>query len=806
MIPFTPIRATARTRPAAAQGFARRVLVVLGAVVALGACNGDEVIDPPFRDTVKPAVALAKGTSQNDTSLALTVNATDNIGLKTIRVMLSGGVSAAYDTTFTSSVQAVSLALSVRVPSSAPIGSTVNIRAIAIDGAANQSDTARLVMTVGNLEPPQSVITSPAAGSPVVSGKALVLSISAKARYKVRTLGYQLSGAYTTRDSVLYGAPFKDSLSLLDTLTIPDTVKGTVVTVTPFIVDSLNQRVLGTAVSYSVQSAANSNTVPVVRTGVTGRLEVSDTIFVEATDPVGIATLGYEVRSITGQLVAADSVASTGGFSTLLRTFRTRVPVTVFPTTVTVTGFARNTNGRRDVARFTSGAARLDTVSVVAGFTNPLPNGGKVADALYFPRNDRLYLTNIERNQLEVFNLSDSSFKAAINVGSRPWGISAWPRNRDGVMGDTLLVANSGGTNISYVNLLAGTTGREVFRYLLPNIVAYSITTVKSSTTDQPITQRTVYDFSDRPQFLATTCTGGTATGSPCQDVIVVYSTTPTPGQSTPFANQGTMRWENVTKRTSHFFFEQAMGQSSGRSDTLEIERFAAAGFGSDSLLLPAKQLVTGPNGNFNYSVVVRLDQLAFRDTTYVRNSGNFRRAVVGEGGPVFGSRAMTYDATMGLDNSTPLPVIDRGLSRPLDVADFIANSFSRVQGVGINFDGELSAVKGDSTYIFDRTLRLQGILQSKSSAGGLDFHPLNTGANSTPLRTRLAFVASSEAVIDIFDTYCYQKVASIPVRDPIIGPVRASIRPNGQIVLIGATIRGVTLVALPDTFTTTCQ
>ena len=485
---------------------------------------------------------------------------------------------------------------------------------------------------------------------------------------------------------------------------------------------------------------------------------------------------------------------------------RTRVPVTVFPTTVTVTGFARNTNGRRDVARFTSGAARLDTVSVVAGFTNPLPNGGKVADALYFPRNDRLYLTNIERNQLEVFNLSDSSFKAAINVGSRPWGISAWPRNRDGVMGDTLLVANSGGTNISYVNLLAGTTGREVFRYLLPNIVAYSITTVKSSTSDQPITQRTVYDFSDRPQFLATTCTGGTATGSPCQDVIVVYSTTPTPGQSTPFANQGTMRWENVTKRTSHFFFEQAMGQSSGRSDTLEIERFAAAGFGSDSLLLPAKQLVTGPNGNFNYSVVVRLDQLAFRDTTYVRNSGNFRRAVVGEGGPVLGSRAMTYDATMGLDNSTPLPVIDRGLSRPLDVADFIANSFSRVQGVGINFDGELSAVKGDSTYIFDRTLRLQGILQSKSSAGGLDFHPLNTGANSTPLRTRLAFVASSEAVIDIFDTYCYQKVASIPVRDPIIGPVRASIRPNGQIVLIGATIRGVTLVALPDTFTTTCQ
>ncbi len=803
MIPFTPIRATARTRPAATSG---RVLVVLGAVAALGACNGDAVIDPPFRDTVKPAVALAKGTAQSDTTLVLSVNATDNIGLKTIKVTLSGGVAAAYDTTFTTSVQAATLALTIRVPSSAPLGSTVNIRAIAMDGAENWSDTARLVMTVGNLEPPQAVVTSPAAGSPVVSGKALVLSISAKARDKVRTLGYQLSGAYSARDSVLYGAPLKDSVGLLDTLTIPDTVKGASITVTPFIIDSLNQRVSGTPVSYAVQSAANANTIPIVHTGVTSRLEVSDTIFVEATDPVGISTLGYEVRTLTGALITADSISSTGGFSTLVRTFRTRLPVTVFPTTVTITGFARNANGRRDVERFTSGATRLDTVAVVAGYTNPLPNGGQIADALYFPRNDRLYLTNIERNQLEVFNLADSSFKAAINVGSRPWGISAWPRSRSGDMGDTLLVANSGGTNISYVNLLTGTTGREVFRYALPNIVAYSITTVKSNTTDEPITQRTVYDFSDRPQFIASTCTGGTVPGSPCQDVIVVYSTTPTPGQSTPFAKQGTMRWENLTRRTSHFFFEQAMGQSAGRSDTLEIERFAAAGFGSDSLLLPARQTIVTPSGTFNYSVVVRLDQLAFRDTTFVRNSGNFRRVVVGEGGPVLGSRAMTYDATMGLDQSTPLPVIDRGLSRPLDVTDFIANTFSRVQGVGINFDGELSAVKGDSTYIFDRTLRLQGILQSKSGIGGLDFHPLNTGPNSNPLRTRLAFVASSDAVIDIFDTYCYQKIASIPIRDPIVGPVRASIRPNGQIVLIGATVRGVTLVALPDTFTTTCQ
>lgn len=794
----------AHARPAPRLG---RALLLASMAVGLGACSGDEVIDPPFRDQIKPRVQLAKGNTVADTVLAVTVNATDNIGLKRVRLLLAGGITAEYDTVMTSAVTSLTLNVNVKVPSNAPIGATVTARAVATDGAGNLSDTARVALTVGNLEPPSAVITSPVAGSPVVSGKALVLSLSGRARYKVRALGYEIAGAFRFSDSLVYVSPLRDSIAVLDTLILPDSVRGATIQVTPFVTDSLNQRVLGATVSFAVQSPANANTVPVVRTGVARRVEVSDTVFVEATDPVGISVIGYEIRSLTGQLVAADSATSTGAFSTLVRTFRTRVPVSVFPTAVTISGFARNANGRRDVARFGSGSLRQDTVQIVAGYTNPLPSGGQIADALYVARTDRLYLSNVERNWLEVFNLADSTFLAPVAVGSRPWGLSAWPRNRDGAMGDTILVANSGGTNISYVNLNAGTTGREVYRYPLPNIIVYSITTTRAQNTDQLITQRTIYDFSDRPQYLASTCTGANTPGSPCQDVVVAYSTTPTPGQSTPFANKGTLRWENLSKQASHFFFEQAMGQSQSRADTLEIERFAAGGVGADSTLVPFQQRVRSSSGvEFAYSIVVRLDQLAFRDTTFVRNSGDFRRAVFGEGGPVLGSRTMSYDATAGFDMSTPLPVIDRGISRPLDVSDFIANTFARVQGVGINFDGELMAVKGDSTYLFDRTLRLQGILQARAGVGGLDFHPLNRGLNSTPLRTRLAFVASSEPVIDVFDTYCYRKIASVPIRDPIIGPVRATVRPNGQLVVVGATIRGVTLVALGDNFTTTCQ
>lgn len=800
--PMTNIRAIRR-----ALAFVRRAAV--GALTAggLAACDGDELIDPPFADTTRPRVSMTRGHSPPDSLLVFSVTAKDDIGLKAIRIRVAGGFTTAIDTTFNSAVQEFTFNVAARVPASAPLGSTVIVSAMAEDGAGNLSDTTALVLTVGNLVPPSAVITSPTADRPVVRGKALVLSLRGRATFRVRTLGFVSSGAYTTADSIRFAGVLTDSVSVLDTLVVPDSVTGTSITVSPFIIDSLNQRVLGTPVTYAVQRPDQVNSVPKVTTGAAARLEVTDTVFVEASDPVGITTLGYEIRTAAGALLASDSVQSDGRFSTLVRTFTTRLPITTFPTPVTVQAFARNANGVRDVARFPAGAVRIDTAQVIAGYTRPLPDGGTIADAIYFPRNNRLYLSNIERNQLEVYNLADSTFRQPITVGSRPWGISAWPRNREGVMGDTLLVANSGGTTISYVDLLRGTTGQEVYRYPLPNILAYSVTSVRSPTTDEVITQRTVYDFSDRPQFLASTCTGGTASSAPCEDVVLVYSTTPTPGQSTPFGRQGTVRYENLSKQASHFFFEQAMGQSAGRADTLELERYAAGGVGSDSTLVPFRQRVPLPDGSFfDYSIVIRLDQLAFRDTTYVRNSGNFRRAVIGEGGPVLGSRAVMYDAVAGMDRTPPLPVIDRGTSRSMDVSDYMANSFARVQGVGINFDGELAAIKGDSTYVFDRTLRLQGIFQSRGSTGGLDFHPSNRGPNTGDLRTRLAFVASSEPVIEIYDSWCFKRVGRVPIRDPIIGPVRASRRSDGAIVLVGATMRGVTLVQLPDNFTTTCN
>ena len=59
-------------------------------------------------------------------------------------------------------------------------------------------------------------------------------------------------------------------------------------------------------------------------------------------------------------------------------------------------------------------------------------------------------------------------------------------------------------------------------------------------------------------------------------------------------------------------------------------------------------------------------------------------------------------------------------------------------------------------------------------------------------------FLARQDANIDVFDTWFYQRVAQVPIRDPVIGPLRVAKLASGEQVLIGVTSRGVVTVRLP--------
>jgi hypothetical protein len=258
------------------------------------------------------------------------------------------------------------------------------------------------------------------------------------------------------------------------------------------------------------------------------------------------------------------------------------------------------------------------------------------------------------------------------------------------------------------------------------------------------------------------------------------------------------------------------MGQTAGTSDSLKIVRSGT----TDSLLVPFQQLVDStphvPTSAGDlvkwdytyYSVVVKVDQLAFRDTTFARGSGNFARAIMGEGGAVQGSRLIGFNASSGLQQTItlpngvikqlPLPVIDKGVSPPALVSDIIANAFARVAGVAINFDGSLSAVRADSIYLFNQNLRLQGTFQTATSGNaGFDFHPLNTGnGTDVPLKSCYSFAASTEPTIEVYENNHFKRIAVIPIKNPIIGPIKSAVRqPSGQLILVGATAKGVVIV-----------
>ena len=808
--------------------------LALGAIAvaaALAACSSQSDSVAGFVADKQPPALRFDTTVKNsvgDSAVTFTILASDNLDIARIHVDVTGGVQMTKDSVIAVSTTTLAMTVRVPVPSSVAPGTPIYVVAHARDGAGNASTSDTLRLSAGNLRPPAVSLVAPVAASLFVVGKKGALTLVATSPMKVRTVGYRTTGPFTMSDSVMFsGAALADSVVVTDTLTIPANAPAGILTVQPFTVDASGRLTNGASVQYAVQTVTTTNVVPVPTAAFPVRLEVADTLRVAASDPTGIKVIGYEIvsRLDTTRRFGADSVILDGSLVNDARRFTLRLrPDTLLavadslPLRVFVRGFATNAGGKRASMPLSISSTASDTAVVVAGMTNPLPQGGTLADGIYVPRLDRLYLTNLARNQLEVFDLAGRRFLSPVTVGSQPWGIAAWPRATDGTFGDTLLVANSGGTNVSYVDLTAGTTGREVYRYPLPNIVAYSVKTTLNGA-GQAMQQRTAYDFSDRPQFVATTCSGSATTGNGCGEPLLVYSTTPTPGQSAPFANAGTIRWENLVRHASHLFFEQATGQAQGTTDTLLVIRYAAAGVGSDSTLVPYQQPATdlATNTATTYSVEVDLTKLGFRDTTYVRNSGNFGRAIFGEGGPVRGSRALMFDASRGLasrvtnvlTNKTyqlTTPVHDLGASRAFDVSDFIANSFARVAGVAINFDGGLGAIRGDSTYLVDPTLRLQGLLQTDGGGNaGFDFHPKNTGSNSAA-GTRLAFSASQLPQIEIYDTYCYQRVRTIPVRDPIVGPIRASFRSNGDLMLVGATRTGVIVVSVPQPVSSSCR
>jgi len=667
------------------------------------------------------------------------------------------------------------------------------------------------------------------------AGLSLNLQVEAVDPEGILDMVLQVTGIFERTVQYTFTPP-KDSVLVDTVLVIPSGATGEI-TVTAVARNGLNVTGQDGPINLEITSATVADQTPPTVTVVPSsneRLEVDDVITVVVSgsdDPQGsgVATAGYTVKAISPErgdtLVRTDqktfSPPRTGNLTSTFTFLPFNVDELALPDTLIfeVTGWMVDGEGNCSAAvvegspstlpcgtlpggqRAADGrtGVRLDRV-IVAGATVALPAGGEIMDAAVDTARGNLLLSNIERNRIEVFRLGTETFGPAIGVGSEPWGLTL---SRDG---NQLLVANSGGTNVSVVDL---NQERELEqqRFFAPDAVIFDVELKESDSGysfvireyPQPLSP----SFSDRPQFIAvdsyeniifsTRTTGvgdvGTArkayhpSGAPRSEVklFVEHGANLEADDFWAFAHVDSIgsaldtiasdTLGNVFVVAGLTLFDHVPGypeqviQATANTSIIDPVENAWG-----DLIAQGSDAYVTPGARWN------IPSFGFSDVTYVSASGNGGWVVIGEGGTSPTGRVMLYRAAQ-MDTTD--------LSTTLRVWDEVINASDVVRGVGLNYDGSLGMARGQAAYFFDTELQLNGTVNISGGgigAGGA-LHPLH--ANQKTLEnftgvyrpdTHLAFAGTADGAIDIIDTYKFTRIGQVTLRDRIVGPLRATL------------------------------
>jgi len=387
------------------------------------------------------------------------------------------------------------------------------------------------------------------------------------------------------------------------------------------------------------------------------------------------------------------------------------------------------------------------TVQVVHGRTIPFASAGWIADLLVHPNGGRVFLSNHTAHQVEVFDVRDMSFAGSVRVGSEPWGLETNAR------GDTLMVANSGGTSLSLVALdrLQEDVAR---RQEIPRLKIFEFTPSETG----PRWLRQEMSFSDRPQHLARDSRG--------RFVLSTKATAGGPSGAFRVGEWRDGRFETRLVRTLRA--PPGHGQGSAGSPTWTITNVDSIQYREreteDSVRifdgrrstpwLPLEEAVANMEnqGSDILADSVAWDYRAIElgDTTWVSPSANRQYVAVGESDGL----VMLWDAQRGI------------LSHEVEVNDLVRNTGEPIRGIRLNHDGSFGAVRStENLYFFDRGLRLQG-----SSAVGAEGTGIALRPGQQDNRT-IAFYGTGDNAITAVETTHYRTVASLPLRGTVTGP-----------------------------------
>lgn len=667
----------------------------------------------------------------------------------------------------------------------------VIIIATLTDSTGNSSADTAFV----NLGGPRVEIASPTAGTSFGAGSQIpVRLVAVDPNDLIRAVTLRGTGAFAYQNTITLATP-RARLDTTVVVPIPANVTGSQqfeATAT----SGSNLQATARPVTVTITPAARDTSPPRVtfNTQSRDRAQTGDTLVVNvsAVDEGVVTTVGASLRvryrnPTTGaaedRFLTAELAASSGSVRFPLAllglaqtdTTTLSVEVTAFAVDNAANCGAATTPNIPQSVRcvVTSGVrtagsipGQLITVLVTRGFTVPLSDASdRIADIV--SDGTRLFASNFSRNRVEVLPLRANAFATPVGVGSQPWGLAI------GNSGDTLLVANSGGTNVSVVSLQG--TAVEARRIRTPDAQLFDVRYDVRTDTAASVT---AVDFSDRPQFVGQVRSGQ-----------VLYSTKPTTTRP-----DGTIRIYDARKDTLNALnrgpevFISYAERLGGRAIAVNALTAGVLPFGRlrvcprrvsssgadpaciDDLVSVVAQRLTvlraAGQTDTRLDLGADIESIGLSDTTFVGTSTDRSAIAFGEGargpGRIFYFRSLLDGRLQG---ST------------VETQDLVGNAAERVIGLSLNGDGSLGVARGAQVYFFDDGLRLQGVVASGSPTGGSSMHPQNVGYPNNDGR-RLGFVsgvtANGTPYIDVIDTFSFRSLRRLILRDVVSGTMVA--------------------------------
>lgn len=735
--------------------------------------------------------------------------------------------------------------LKPNVPVDSSLDSLV-IMAIATDGAGNVDTALRRVNLVSG---PAVTMLAPNAGDSVPQSVPMNFSVRVQSNQGVRIVRVRIQGETTWPATAALDTTFNDTIAgtqrdvtISHAKLIPaNAPPGGRITLTASAFDVTGNP--GSAAPRVVFVRQIGTSAPRVTQIVAGRMETADSVTIIATGD-GITSVGFRVRDLNGNILKDSSVATSPVASNVRRDMRINLASTHQGKSVRVSSYAVDQLGVRGysvTATFAGSQtdsllAHVDSSLIVYGQSYALPRTGVVGDLQVDTLRSRVLISNMNANRLEVWQNATRTFDVnGVAVGSQPWGM-AMSVNRD-----TLLVANSGGTNISRVFL--GTVGGPVssMREDLPQRIRTRTNFIWEFTENLDGAGARHYSvpvanlYSDRPQFIGQT-----------SDTLIYFSTRPTAS-----APEGTVRYldprqafpdlrtfvfvRDLSTTVKNFVLvdidsAEVDQNGAGFNDTLYVfDHRPGTNLPSDVVRVPSGPTVRFPSGlgasvrdaimaldsiysspgncevrlssNLlikqttlpncsDASLLIDVDPVGITDTTFVALSADKNWIAFGQGN--------SDPGFMMMGQATPNLGLGPFFSDLISQEDLTNQASERIFGLAIDSTGLTIAAHGNQSFFsavdLPFHLRLQGIYGDAGTGGaGIAYHPRANGTAS-PTCERLAFVADGAKAIHATDLAFYIRRGRFDLKHQLYGPIRVSRAMAGDDPTIILKLYGISL------------